>query len=79
MLETVIRGTHSISEYKQAKNTLEELTQKAYEKHRQLVQWTHGEPIRARYNDVTGYLQVVYSDSATYEYNSQLEPFEVAK
>lgn len=83
MIETVIKGTHSIEEYKQAKATLEELTQQAYKKHRMHIsadgQWTHGEPVKARYNEVTGRLQVTYSDSLTFEYNRNLDPVEVIK
>lgn len=78
MIETVIKDTHSIEEYKQVKATMEELAEQAYRKHSLLTtSWIHGNPVRARYNDVTGYLQVTYSDNTTYEYDSNLNPREV--
>lgn len=80
MIETVIKGTHSIEEYKQVKATLEELATQAHKKHSALsTNWIHGEPVKARYNEVTGQLQITYSDSLTFEYNRNLDPVEVIK
>lgn len=78
-IQTIISGTKTIAEYKQAKETMIQLTEKAYAKHREQENpWTHGEPIRAEYipvrlsNTLVYDLKVTYEDGRAYHYDSNV-------
>lgn len=79
-LQTIISGVKTIAEYKQAKETMIQLTEKAYAKHRENEKpWIHGEPVRAEYipvrlpNMVVYDLMVTYEDGKAYHYDNNLE------
>lgn len=78
-IQTIISGTKTIAEYKQAKETMIQLTEKAYAKHREQENpWTHGEPIMAEYIPVklshmlVYDLKVTYEDGRAYHYDSNV-------
>lgn len=73
-IQTNIRGTSSISEYKQAKETLISLANEAYRTHLQDDSWIHGEPSMAQFNQITGNIVVTYEDGKSFEYDSNLRP-----
>lgn len=73
-IQTNIKGTSSISEYKQVKETLISLANEAYLNHLHDDSWIHGEPSMAQFNQLTGNLVVTYEDGKSFEYNSDMKP-----
>lgn len=73
-IQTNIRGTSSISEYKQVKETLISLANEVYSHHLQNDSWIHGEPAMAQFNNLTGNLVVTYEDGKSFEYDSNMKP-----
>ena len=79
-LQTIISGVKTIADYKQAKETMIQLTEKAYAKHRENEKpWIHGEPVRAEYipvklsNMLVYDLMVTYSDGKAFHYDNNLD------
>lgn len=76
-IRTVIKGTKTIDEYNSTKETLVKLAEEAYCKHLNDGEWTHGEPITARFSDRNGNLLVAYNDMTVIEYDSDLNPLKI--
>ena len=76
-IRTVIKGTNTIAEYNSTKETLIKLAEEAYCNHLNDGEWTHGEPITARFSDRNGNLLVAYNDMTVIEYDSDLNPLKI--
>lgn len=69
MLHTVVKGTRTITEYKQAKADMERLTNLFYQKHLASTdRWTDGVPVKVWYED-SSTLCVQYESGIVYYYD----------
>lgn len=71
VLNTVIKGTSTIEEYKQVKEKMETLVKEFSEKHMTEVgDWTHGEPVKTWWG-IDGDLCIEYEDGYCCSYNEE--------
>lgn len=73
MLNTVIKGTKTIAEYKQVKETMETLTAEFYARHKSAWEnWENGEPVKAWF-DSDNNLCIEYENGKWWHYNEKGE------
>lgn len=73
MLNTVIKGTKTIAEFKEVKERMESLTEKYYKAHKSACgDWTNGEPTKVWW-DMDGNLCIEYENGKWWHYNEQVE------
>ena len=73
MLQTVIKGTSIIAEYKEQKEKMEQLASTCYEKHKSKCEcWNNGEPMKIWW-DADGNLCIKYESGEWYNYNQKGE------
>lgn len=74
-MNTVIKGTKSIAEYKAVKETMEKLTDEFASRHKQAVEnWAEGEPVKAWF-DMDNNLCIEYESGKWWHYNEAGEWF----
>lgn len=73
MLNTVIKGTKTIAEYKQVRETMETLTAEFYNNHKSAWEnWENGEPVKAWF-DSDNNLCIEYENGKWWHYNEKGE------
>ncbi len=73
MLNTVIKGTKTIAEYKELKEKMEHLTEKYYNNHKSVCEnWENGEPTKVWW-DKDGVLCIEYENGKWWHYNDRGE------
>lgn len=73
MLHTVIKGTKTITEFKEVKERMESLTEKYYKAHKSACgDWKNGEPTKVWW-DMDGNLCIEYENGKWWHYNKQVE------
>ena len=78
-MQTVIKGTNSIAEYKTVKETMEKLTDEFASRHKQAVEsWAEGEPVKAWF-DMDNNLCIQYESGNWWHYNERGEWFHEPK
>lgn len=72
-MQTVIKGTKTIEEYKRVKATMEELAEKMSKAHQNACEtWEHGEA-RKTWFDHSGNICIEYVDGEWWHYNEKGE------
>lgn len=72
-MQTVIKGTKTIEEYKRVKATMEELAEKMSKAHQNACEtWEHGEAKKVWF-DHSGNICIEYADGEWWHYNEKGE------
>ena len=72
-MDTVIKGTKTVEEFKQVRETLERLASEMSELHMQAFEsWSHGE-LKKAWFDSYGNLCIEYADGKWWHYNERGE------
>ena len=70
-MQTVIKGTKTIEEYKRVKATMEELAEKMSKAHQNACEtWEHGE-VKKVWFDHSGNICIEYADGDWWHYNDK--------
>lgn len=70
-MNTVIKGTKTIAEYKRVREDMENLTKECQARHRESVEeWREGEPVKAWF-DFEGNLCIEYESGKWWHYNAE--------
>lgn len=68
-MNTVIKGTKSINEFKQKKSELTSRAEKFYADHVEISEaWTHGEPVKTWYGEYPLPIFIEYRDGSVFCY-----------
>lgn len=71
MLNTVIKGCHTIEEFKAVRDRMEQLTAEMFQHHKRAVNdWSHGEPVKAWF-DAKNNIGIEYADGRYWIYNEK--------
>lgn len=72
-MNTVIKGTKTIAEFKQVRETMENLARENYARHKEACEdWQEGEPVKVWY-EFDGSLCIEYKSGKWWHYNEKGE------
>lgn len=72
-MNTIIKGTKTIAEYKGIKKTMEKLTAECFDRHKQVFEnWREGEPVKVWF-DSDNNLCIEYESGNWWHYNEKGE------